>query len=141
MKHKKIVKDFLIAFVCLLILNFLLPRLLPGDPVEILLGEQSLFEITDKMHTKMIEDLGLNKHIVIQFFDYIKNLLRLDFGYSYFYNTNVLNLIIKYIPWTMLLVSSGIVLALLIGYILGIESAYNHGKKIDKIILSTMIFN
>lgn len=138
-KYMKILKDYSIAFILLILLNFMLPRLLPGDPVSALLGEQVLFEMTPKIHQELIVELGLDKPIYIQFEKYINSLLQFDFGYSYFYKTKVIDLIISYLPWTVILVMTGMIISLIIGYFTGIESGYHHGKVIDKFFLSIMI--
>ncbi|MCT4618315.1 MAG: ABC transporter permease [Marinisporobacter sp.] len=139
-KYKKVYKDYVAAFICLIVLNFMLPRLLPGDPVTALIGDQALFEMTDEMYKKLVVDFGLDQPLYIQFFKYIKGLIQFDFGYSYFHKKKVIDLIFSYIPWTILLVTTSMFFSLLIGYLTGIESGYHHGKRLDKYLLSVMIF-
>jgi peptide/nickel transport system permease protein len=139
MKSIKKYKDYIVAFGCLIILNFMLPRFLPGDPVTALAGEQAFFEMTTEMRQELITSFGLDKPIYIQFGKYMMSLIKLDFGYSYFYKRKVIDLIILYLPWTIALVMIGMILSIVIGYLTGIESGYHSGKKIDKFLLSIMI--
>lgn len=142
-KLKKFVSNnsnFLITFIVLICLNFFLPRLLPGDPVDIVLGGNEGFaEVTPEMRQEIVVRLGLDKPLHTQFIIYIKNLLRLDFGYSYHFGVPAKELISKYLPWTLLLVSSGLIITLCVGFFLGIESAYKHNKRFDKITLAVMM--
>ncbi|MCG8483690.1 MAG: ABC transporter permease [Clostridia bacterium] len=139
-KHMNIYKDYLAAFVFVILINFMLPRLLPGDPVTALAGEQVLFEMTDKSREQFLVEFGLHQPLSIQFLSYIKSLIQLDFGYSYFYKKEVAVVILMHLPWTMALVLTGVIVSILIGYFTGIESGYHNGKFIDKFLLSTMIF-
>lgn len=133
-------RDCFVAFLFLVTLNFLLPRLLPGDPIASLAGEQALFDMTPQIRQELAMEYGLNEPIHMQFFKYIGNLIELDFGYSYYYKANVSEIIISYIPWTFILVFTSMIIAIVIGYRVGIHSGYNAGKIIDKLLLSVMIF-
>jgi peptide/nickel transport system permease protein len=135
----KIYKDYLLAFGVIILLNFFLPRLLTGDPVTALAGEQVLYEVTSEEYNELIVQYGLDKPMYIQFIKYIKSLVKLDFGYSYFYKEKVITLIMKHLPWTVLLVFTGLIISLLIGYFTGIESVYCHQKIKDKTLLTVMI--
>ncbi len=79
---------FLVAFFIALIFNFLLPRLIPGNPVDTMvarmasggnMGGQALQQI----YQAYINQFGLNKPLYVQFFIYIGNLLHGDMGVSF----------------------------------------------------------
>lgn len=118
----------------------MLPRLLPGDPVTALAGEQVVYDMTPEMHQQLLEEFQLDKPITIQLVGYLKSIVQFDFGYSYFYKKKVIDLICLHLPWTLALVVTSMLISIGIGYVTGIESSYHHGKRMDKILLSTMMF-
>ncbi len=131
--------DYLAALVVLIILNFLLPRMMPGDPVDAIIGDQNFFEVTSEMKAELSAKLGLDKPLHHQFLVYLANLCRLDFGYSYYYNESVTSLILGYLPWTLLLASTALLISLFIGFYLGIECGYRHDGPLDRGVLSGMM--
>ena len=62
------------------ILIFTLMYFVPGDPVKIILGNDA----TDVQIAQVREDLGLNDPFIVQLTNYLKDLIRLDFGKSFF---------------------------------------------------------
>lgn len=132
--------DYLIALIILISINFFLPRFMPGNPVDVILGgSEGYSEITDEMRSDLTQSLGLDKPIFMQFGIYLKDLLHFDLGYSYYYSKPVSELILSALPWTLLLVLTGMCMSVLIGYFLGIECAYRHNKKFDKVMLTFMM--
>ena len=78
---------FFITLVVAVILNFILPRLMPADPVAAITGKMAQ-GVTDASTTKEIYErfqkvFGTDKPIVVQFFIFVKNALRGDFGFSF----------------------------------------------------------
>lgn len=106
---------------------FFLLHMIPGDPVEIMLGENALQ--ADKV--KMREDLGLNLPIHRQYFRFLSCISKGDMGDSYYYGRPVLNTILERIPATVELAMAGITVAILIAIPLGIISALNKHSFID----------
>lgn len=100
-------------------LVFGITRVIPGDPAAVMLGPQASAEEVQKFR----EELGLNESIPKQYASYLKGLLKGDIGKSYSYNEPVAKLIKDTFPNTLLLATSSIILALLIGIPLGIVSA------------------
>ena len=68
-------------------------------------------------------DYGLDKPFIVQLGIYLGNVIRLDFGYSFFFNTPVTSLIAERLPATLLLVFTAQIFALVIGVVLGVISA------------------
>lgn len=100
-------------------LVFGITRIIPGDPAAVMLGPQASAE--DVM--KLREELGLNDSIPKQYATYMMGLLKGDIGKSYSYNESVAKLIGETFPNTLILATSSLILALLIGIPLGIISA------------------
>jgi peptide/nickel transport system permease protein len=97
--------------------NFLLPRLLPGDPMETLIGEESI-RLTAEQRATVLAQFGLDRPMLAQYGAYWRGLAHLDLGSSVGYGAPVLALVAARLPWTLLLVGSAIVLATVLGFAL-----------------------
>ena len=122
-----------------LTLNFALPRLMPGDEVKYILGEDATF-ISAEMRAQIEEEHGLNDPWYVQYGNYLKGVFTGDFGYSYQEDRPVMELIAERLPWTVLLSLVNVVLTTIIGSILGVIAAWNRTKKTDVILSSVMMF-
>jgi peptide/nickel transport system permease protein len=98
-------------------INFLLPRLLPGDPVEFLIGEETS-RLTPQQHHAVLAQFGLDKPLAEQYWSYLGGLFRFDLGTSVAHGSPVLEVIAGRLPWTLLLVGSAILLAFAFGFAL-----------------------
>lgn len=97
--------------------NFLLPRLLPGDPVEFLVGEETS-RLTLQQHQAVLAQFGLDKPLLAQYWTYLCGLVKLDLGTSVAHAAPVLDVITSRAPWTLLLVGTAIILSFIIGFAL-----------------------
>lgn len=97
--------------------NFLLPRMLPGDPVEFLVGEEAS-RLTPQQHHAVLAQFGLDQPLPEQYWGYLGGLVRLDLGTSVAHGSPVLEVIASRVPWTVLLVGSAILLAFALGFAL-----------------------
>ena len=111
--------------VCLV---FMLIHLVPGDPVDVMLGENA--QMADR--EAMREALGLNKPIGEQLFTYIGNLLQGDLGQSLHSRVSVSAMILERLPATFELALVSLLVSCLIAFPLGIVAALNRGKGWDK---------
>ncbi|WP_430012650.1 ABC transporter permease [Methanothrix sp.] len=132
--------NYAISFLLILILNFVLPRMMPGDPLHAIYGEEALIAMTPGMEAEIIKRFALDQPWHAQLITYITALLRGDLGYSYYYRTGVSEVILGFLPWTLLLTGLAFVISSCIGVILGIESGYRRGSKLDGCMLSGMMF-
>ena len=78
---------YLLTLVFAVLLNFILPRLMPGDPVSTI-ASKSVEGMTDataiqKVYEDYAAKFGINKPMYVQFFTWVKNALRGDFGVSF----------------------------------------------------------
>lgn len=111
-----------------LLLTFLLVHLVPGDPVEVMLGESA----TTVDRAQLRADLGLDRPLPMQFIDYLGRLANGDFGRSIHTHASIAELLAVRIPATARLTLVALGLALLIGLPLGILAALNQQSRIDK---------
>lgn len=136
MKRAAAVSNYLIAFIIIISLNFLLPRLMPGNPLQAIYGEEALIAMTPELKAELVERFALDSSLREQFLSYLSNLARGDLGYSYYFNAPVGEVIMGALPWTVLLVGSALVLSTLLGVVLGIESGWRRGRPGDKALLA-----
>jgi len=135
---------FLITLVAAFILNFTLPRLMPGDPVAAILSRvaQGMSDAAgvQAIYEQYTELFGLNLPMYEQFFLYMKNVLQGDFGFSISqYPRTVADVIAASIWWTVILQLPAIVVGWLIGNFLGAIAAYRKAG-FDKVLLPASIF-
>ena len=135
---KKLVSYLLVLLVALSI-NFALPRLAPGDPLEFFFGETTLNELTPEQRLKVERELGLDRSLWQQYGDFLTGVFHLDLGSSIRYGKPVTEVLAERLPWTFLLVAPALVLSVVIGVALGAYSAWNQGKKRDLISLAGML--
>jgi peptide/nickel transport system permease protein len=135
---------FFITFVIAVLLNFILPRLMPGDPVA-MMTSKSAQGMGDTSAVKRIYDdyarqFGTNKPMVVQFVTYFKNVFRGDFGLSFSqYPRSVSDIISHAIGWTICLQLPAIIVGWLLGNILGALAAYIK-KGFDKVLMPVSLF-
>jgi len=132
--------NYIISFLIILLLNFVLPRMVPGDPLHAIYGEEALIAMTPEMEAEIIKRFALDQPWHTQLITYITALITGDLGYSYYYRTGVSDVVLSFLPWTLLLTGLAFVISSCIGFILGIESGYRRGSKLDGCMLSSMMF-
>ncbi len=109
--------------LAVLVLNFLLIHMAPGDPADVIAGEMG--GATQEMLDDIRRGYGLDKPIHVQLGLYLSRAIQGDLGNSFFYNAPVLDLIMARIGPTLLLVVTALVFALIIGTTLGVISSRN----------------
>lgn len=127
----------LVFFFLLSFFSFMILKLAPGDPVMNILGTQEV-AVSNQDVEQLREQLGLNKLMVIQYCDWLKKVIHLDFGNSLITGKSVASGIGKAFPRTLLLALSSITVMLLIAVPLGVGSAFYRDGVINKI---SKIFN
>ena len=135
---------YLITLIFAVALNFVLPRLMPGDPVSAIAG-QAAEGMTDaqaikKVYDEYIEKFGVNQPIPVQFVKWLKGAVHGDFGVSFSqYPRTVADIIKSSVGWTLALQLPAILLGWLLGNVLGAVAAYIKGV-FDKVILPAFLF-
>ena len=135
---------YVLTLIVAVMLNFLLPRLMPGNPVSAIAVRASN-GMTDqtavqKVYEEYVKTFGIDKPLYVQFFKYIKNLFTGDLGVSFiYYPRTVSDLLAKSIGWTLCLQLPAILLGWFLGNLLGAVAAYIKGVW-DKAILPAFLF-
>jgi peptide/nickel transport system permease protein len=113
---------FIVSVVCWSMIN-----LIPGDPATVILGP----EASEQAKEQMRERLGLNDPLVVQYVDWLGNVLRGDLGESLRDGTPVSQLILQRLPVTLELAIGTFLVSLTIAVVAGILSASNRGTWVD----------
>ena len=113
------------------VLVFLMLRLTPGDPAAVIAGDNANAEQIAAIRTR----LGLDQPIVVQFFIWFGQILRGDFGESFFFKKSVIELIASRLEPTLALSLSTIVIAVMVAVPLGVLAAYKQGTLVDRIVM------
>jgi peptide/nickel transport system permease protein len=121
------VLQFVPVILAVLVLNFFLIKLAPGDPALTMAGEWATNEQVEMVRQKW----GLDQPLLTQLLHYLGNLLRGDLGFSYHYHMPVLEVIMLRLPKTLLLVMTAMILGISIGTLLGVYSARHYGTGLD----------
>jgi peptide/nickel transport system permease protein len=135
---------FLVTLVFAFILNFLLPRLMPGDPVAAIVSRlaQNMSDATGvrAIYQQYADLFAVNRPMHEQFLIYMRNVVRGDFGYSLSqYPRTVADVLRSSVVWTIALQFPAIIVGWLIGNTLGALAAYLKGG-FDKVLMPVSIF-
>jgi len=134
---------FLFTMIIAVILNFLLPRLMPGDPISTMLarlGAGIEAEAVRRYMEHFQQQFGIDKPLYQQFFLYVGNVLKGDLGVSFSqYPRPVSDIINASLPYTLGLLIPAIITGWIIGNVLGAIAAYIR-KGFDKVIMPVSLF-
>tara|TARA_B110000263_G_scaffold196888_1_gene175474 strand:+ start:288 stop:1259 length:972 start_codon:yes stop_codon:yes gene_type:complete len=117
---QRIVLGF-VLLIAVIVLNFLLLQLAPGDVVDSMLAEGGGGDPV--LAAKLRAAYGLDQPIYVQLFKYLGQVLSGDLGYSFYYDDTVSTLILGHLPTTLMLTLSALILAVTIGTLFGVYAA------------------
>ncbi|RKX55934.1 MAG: ABC transporter permease [Thermotoga sp.] len=138
---KRITFFIVTAWVALTI-NFILPRMMPGNPAQAMIAKFHGRLNPQAIHAlKIAFGIDVQKNLLLQYIDYIKRILTGDFGISLSFFPSPVNQILSYaIPWTLGLVGVSTVIAFSIGTLLGIRTAWRRESTSSGIIIPIFLF-
>ena len=119
------------VLVGVVLVIFVMLRIVPGDPVTTMMGEH----VNPAVIEKVSREMGLDQPLYVQFFKYIANALRGDFGTSYRLNRNVTRIILDSFPNTVKLSLLAAVVAWFIGIVAGIVAAIRQNRLLDRLFM------
>lgn len=140
MNRKYILKKFinsLITIFFVLIINYFLFRVVPGNPISILVRNAHLTPVATK---RIMAEYGLDQPWYLQFLVYLRNTFTGDMGTSFIYNKPAADIIWERIPATLLLTIPAEIASILIGCYIGIVSAWRRGRQADVIGTGVSMF-
>jgi len=134
------VATYLGTLLLLVSLNFLMPRLLPGDPLSALSDPTApTYVQNDDTRAVLARYYGLDQPLARQYVRYLVGLLHGDLGTSIRYNAPVSTVIGERLPWTLLLMGTAVVVATLLGLLAGAHAGWRRGQRIDGALLAFFV--
>ena len=112
------------------LIAFLMMAVTPGDPVEIMLGDQ---QVTAEQRLALRQDMGLDLPLPQRFGHFLKNAVTGDFGMSYFHRRLVAQVILERMPATIELTLVSLLVALLVAIPLGVLAAVKKNTLVDRV--------
>lgn len=114
-----------------IVINFILLHAAPGDPARVLAGRDNP---TEEQIAAIRADLGLDQPLPVQFWRYVQQLAQGNLGESIAFKQPVFDLIMDRLPATLLLTLTSVVLALIVGTLLGALAAQKSGSTTDSVL-------
>jgi peptide/nickel transport system permease protein len=128
---RRLLQGILVIFIASIII-FVSVRILPGDPVLTRSGATNVW--SEEMAEKLRHEFGLDKPIYVQYLEWMGGALRGDFGYSFFNQFSVTELVRRKLAATLELTIASLVLSLVIALPAGILAAVKHNTIVDYVI-------
>jgi peptide/nickel transport system permease protein len=132
---RRLTQSILVFFLVILGI-FLIMRILPGDPILMLVSKQMANQSTEADIEKLRHEYGLDKPLIVQFFNWLGGVFQGDFGKSISNQRDVLEDILRRLPITLHLGILATIVSFVIGVPAGVISAVKRGSWIDTIVTS-----
>jgi peptide/nickel transport system permease protein len=120
----------LVTLWAVLTLVFFIVRIVPGDPAQVILGDQATADAIAAMRTR----LGLDRPLATQYAEFLFGALRGDWGISLVTGRPVLVEVMNVLPWTLELTVAALVVGALVGVPLGVWAAVERNAKVDYVV-------
>lgn len=125
-----LVASFLVTLAVLVNVNFFLPRLMPGDPIQAQLSAGSpTYVYDDRTRADLEAYYGLDRPLIAQYGRYLASLAHGDLGRSLVSHTPVFELLKDRAGWTLLLVTSSIAIATAAGFLAGVHTGWRRARR------------
>lgn len=118
------------AVLAIVLINFFIVRLAPGDPAVLIAGQAA----SEQQIALIQKSLGLDKSLLEQFTTYAINLIQGDLGYSFLFKRPVTDLILERLPNTFILVGLALVISTIVGVTLGVITASKPHSFLDNFV-------
>lgn len=124
------------TFLGIILLTFVLIRLVPGDPVEVRVGERG---ISPERHAQLLHEMGLDRPLYVQFFDYVGGVLQGDLGTSVVTQRPVMDEFLTLFPATLELAFFAMIFCMVIGLPAGVIAAVKRGSVFDHTVMGASL--
>ena len=138
---KRLLEALFIVF-CIITINFVLVRFMPGDPVVHIIGEDEYLRLeaeAPEVIEEVRRDYGLDQPLWVQYVTYLNKTVHLDFGNSYRTKLPVLETVMFRMRWTILLAIPAILISALLGGWLGLRAGWRKGGLLDTVCSPIML--
>lgn len=140
MLYLRIVGQYALVLAIALTLNFALPRIAPGSPLNYMLGEDVLSSMSDTDKAAVLAEFGLDQPLPVQFARYVAGIFQGDLGISVRFGMPVWDVVVARLPWTLLLMGWSLAISTVLGTLLGVLSARFRGQRFDVVSLAGVLF-
>lgn len=132
--------SYVVLIFALVTLNFMLPRAMPGNPVDALLGQGSAgFSLGAQARASLEKYYRLDGSLPSQYRHYLSGLVRGDLGRSIQTNAPVSKEIARRLPWTILLIGSSILVSMVVGLVAGVHSGWRRDRPMDRVLMTALL--
>lgn len=134
---------YLIALWAAVTFNFIIPRLMPGDPAEAYIAKLQTQHVSRAQIEAIREEFGVNPHLPMwkQYLDYLNGLLHGNLGIATSqFPSQVIDILRQSLPWTIGLVGASLMLSFLIGTLIGMLTAWRRGSWYDTAVPPLLTF-
>src|SRR5229473_5792851 len=124
----------LITVIGVSIMVFVVMRILPGDPLVAIFGPEGFTKLSDKERAGYMAALGLSDPLWVQYLAWVKDILRGDFGHSFFRSESVADMILRRGPLTAEIAVMSVALSWIVGIPVALVSALRQNSIGDNIV-------
>lgn len=117
-----------VTLLAMMTVIFVMFRLMPGDPTAYIVSPQMDAEVRQQI----IESYGLNEPISVQYVKFLQNVLELNLGRSFHTNVPVSEVILTYLPNTLLLMFASLIVAYAVGVTVGVFAGWHRGTRLER---------
>ena len=129
------------VIIAITVIIFVLMRILPGDPLSVMFsGEEGSAAISEADREAIMEDLGLNDPLPVQYFDWVKDIFTLELGHSFWRSDSVMDTVKRRGPISAEIAILAVLVSWGIGLPVGILSALKQNSGVDYVARVTTIF-
>ena len=116
------------------IMVFVVMRILPGDPLVAIFGPEGMTKLTEEQRASYMAELGLSDPLWVQYLRWVKDIIRGNFGHSFFRSESVADMILRRGPLTAEIALISVVLSWLVGIPVAIISALKPNTVADSVV-------
>jgi peptide/nickel transport system permease protein len=126
--------QMILILLLVTVMVFLMVRLLPGDPILMFLSSQDLNQITQEQIDYLRHDLGLDRPMIVQYFDWVGKVVRGDLGMSVVNRRPLIDDVKRRLPITFQLGALAFIISIVIGIPIGVIAAIKRGTWVDNLL-------
>ena len=125
------IAQYALVVLITLSLNFAIPRLAPGSPIDYLVPSEQVSTVTPEQRERILAQFGLERPLAEQYLSYLAGIARGDLGVSTQQGRPVVVMLLERLPWTLVLVGGAIALSLIVGAGAGFLAAARRGGRME----------
>jgi peptide/nickel transport system permease protein len=125
------IAQYALVFLITLTLNFAIPRLAPGSPIDYLVPSEQVSTVTPEQRERILAQFGLERPLAEQYWSYLAGIVQGDLGVSTQQGRPVVDMLLERLPWTLVLVGGAIALSLIVGAGAGFLAAARRGGRME----------